>query len=57
MKSIQASYLEILCKQGFQSLTPGDPRRPLTSTKNIRNLPLTIPHPHTWYEIYPSFLP
>ena len=57
IKSIQASYLEISCKQGFQFLALGDPRWPLTSTKNYRIHLLTITHPCTKYEINPSFLP
>ena len=58
MKFIQASYLEISCKQGFQSLTPGDPKWPLTSTKNNRDHLLNMANPHTKYEIshtYPSW--
>ena len=57
MKSIRASYLEILCLQGFQCLTLGDPRWPLSSTKNDRINLLTITHPHTTYQICVSFLP
>ena len=57
MKSIQASYLEILYQQCFQYLTLSDPRWPLTSTKNNTIYLLNVTHPHTKYDIYPSFLP
>ena len=40
----------------FRRLTPGDPRWPLTPTRNDRALPLTITHVHTKYELHPTFL-
>lgn len=49
-------YLEISGTQGFQNLTSQDPRWPLTSTKNIKLLPINITNVYTKYEDYPSFL-
>ena len=55
MRSVQASWLEISCLQGFHNLTPVDPKWPLTSTKNNRLLVLNVAQLHTKYEICPSF--
>ena len=55
MRSVQASWLEISCLQGFHNLTPVDPKWPLTSTKNNRLLVLNVIQLHTKYDICPSF--
>ena len=55
MRSVQVSLLEISCLQGFNNLTPVDPKWPLTSTKNNRLLVLNKVHLHIKYEICPSF--
>ena len=48
---IHVSLPEILCLQGFQILTSGDLKWPLTSTKNNRNHLLNIGHLHAKYEV------
>ena len=56
MKIVSHSYLEILRLQGFQSLTSGDLKWPLTSTKNNRVLPLKMTKLYPTYENCRSFL-
>ena len=54
--SVLHSYLEISCLQGFQILTSGDLKWPLTSTKNNRLLSLYEGYPQTKFELHWSFL-
>ena len=56
MKSVGHSYLKISRLQGFWSLTSGDLKWPLTSTKNNRVLPLNMTNLCTKYEKHRSFL-
>ena len=55
MRSLGVSLLEISCTQDFQGLTPGDPRWPLTPTKNNRVLPLNMGHLCTKFENCQTF--
>ena len=56
MKIVSNSYLEISWLQGFQSLTSGDLKWPLTSTKNNRVLPLKMTKLYPTYESCQPFL-
>ena len=51
MRSLAVIVLEILCLQGFDLLTSGEPKWPLTPTKNDRDHLLNISNPHAYYEI------
>ena len=57
MRYLRVTLLEISCLQGFDRLTSGDPKWPLTSTKNNRDHLLNMGNSHGKYEIphiYPS---
>ena len=51
MRSLRLTLLEISCLQGFDLFTSGDPKWPLTSTKNNRDYLLNMANPHAKYDI------
>ena len=67
MRSLTAILLEIQCLQHFDRLTTGDPKWPLTSTKNYMDHLLNmgnqyakyeIPHSyHSWDKVFTTFWP
>ena len=55
LKFRQLSLLEIQCLQGFQSLTSGDFKWPLTSMENNRDHLHTKGYQHTKFEVQATF--
>ena len=55
LKFRQLSLIEIPCLQGFQTLTTGDLKWPLTSMKNNRDHLTTKGYQHTKFEVQATF--
>ena len=55
LKFQQLSLIEITCLQGFQTLTSGDLKWPLTSMKNNRDHLLIKGYQHTKFEVQATF--
>ena len=56
MRSLSITLVEIWCLQSFDHLTSGDPKWPLTSTKNNSNHLHNMANSHDKYEIPPVIL-